>query len=122
MVKIVKNHYLNAWQILYGEWISINTCETYNDEDDYIILQSHNLPPDEQIIKHQGWEALSNEAKEVIDMILNSPSEIIDFLSTPIRKKRLNKNNIKKYFRTIWRSKFITDKTIDEIIQWIKQL
>ena len=112
--------YLYAWQILHGEWMSVNTCEII--DEDGIILRSKSPSPDKLVIKHQGWEALSQEAKEVINTVLNSPSEIIDFLSTPTRKRRLNKNNTRNYFRKIWRSKFIADKTIEEVTEWVKQL
>ena len=64
--------------------------------------------------KKQQFNHLSEEAKEVIQLILNSPTEILELIKTP-KQNRITRTRVKKYFSTVWHSKFITEKTIEEI-------
>jgi len=118
--KIKANHYITAFNIIYGANLSINTVE-HDEEEGLIILKSETLTPEKILIRKQSFNSLSEEAKEVIQLILNSPSEILDLLKTP-KQKRITKVKIRKYLITSWHSSFITDLTIQELEEWVKRL
>lgn len=118
--KVLANHYITAFNIAYGKTLSINTVE-HDDEEGLVILKSEMLTPSEILIKKQSFNSLSKEAKEVIQLILHSPSEILDLLKTP-RQKRITKVKVRKYLTLLWHSSFITDLTIKELEEWVKRL
>jgi len=125
---MLEANYIRAYEIMYGKWFSIDQCDS--SEDDHIsenhisysiVLPSDKLSAEEYLIKKQEFENLSNEAKEIIDLVLSLPLEFTEILYTPVRK-RLTKKSIYEYFKTVWKSKFITSITIKEITDWVKKL
>lgn len=117
---IVENYY-SAWEIMFGVWISIDPCDYYEEENDDFPLSSHEPSCLSLILKEEEWKGLSNEAKEMVDTVLNSPSEILELISTP-KLEKITKRSIRKYFSEIWKSRFITDITIQEVANWVNKL
>jgi len=114
--------YLNVLEIVLNDCIySIDPCDVYEPLDLSFPLHSNSISPEKLVIKKNQYENLSKEAKEMIEAILYSPSEVFDLLATPERGL-LSQRSIRKYFRKIWKSKFITDQTIKEIKSWVNQL
>lgn len=120
MPKRVSVHdWQRGFDVIYGEWYSVNPCDC---EADYEIRLHARIPNPEQILlRKEAWENLSTEAKEIIEVILDSPAEILEMLKTP-KRRLLTKRSIRKYFRSRWNSKFIADMTIKEISVWANQL
>ena len=118
--KVLTENYLRAFHILYGKPFAINTVE-HNEEEGTIILKSKKNNPETMLLKKQQFNNLSEEAKEVIQLILNSPTEILELIKTP-KQNRITRTRVKKYFSTVWHSKFITEKTIEEIEEWVQEL
>jgi len=114
-------NYLRAIQILFGEWKSISHTDLIQEDSNECIVKADNLSPEDMLIKQEAYQRLSEEAKEVIMMIVSSPNEILDMLMTP-KKKLLTQKSIARYFKKIWMSEFITELTIKEIKQWVKNL
>ena len=127
--RISEQNYINAYNIMYGQWTSIAPCDYIEGEKDanepsYIsteVIISDMVSAEEQVIKKQEWHNLSDEAKEIITTIVFGPSEILEIIKTP-QRKLLTKKSIMKYFRQIWKSKFISGYTIKEIVKWVNQL
>lgn len=113
------NHYVTAFNIIYGKQIQINTIEQ-DDMEGLVILESSMLTPEHLLAKKQIFNCLSNEAKEVVQLILNCPSEILELITTP-QQNRITKTRIKRYFSQHWHSQFIVDETIKEIEAWVKK-
>lgn len=118
--KVLADNYIKAFNVIYGKQLSINTVE-HDNEEGLVILKSEMLTPEKLLIKKQLFNNLSGEAKEVIQLIFNSPSEILDLIKTP-KQKRITKVKIRKYLSRSWHSTFITDLTIKELEEWVKQL
>lgn len=120
MKKVKSANYRNAFAVLFGKWISINTSE-YQDYDEGLILPSKIIDPEKAFLKKEAFENLSNEAKEVIFTILNGPEEIINLFSSP-KEKRINTRRIADYYRLKWSSSIIAKSIIEEIKEWAKTL
>lgn len=112
MAKRVKSYdWLCGYNVLFGEWLTPDDIDLYSK-----------IPNAEKVvIKKELWNQLSAEAKEVIEIILFAPTEVLDQLRTPERKL-LTKGSIKRYFRRHWNSKAISDLVIKEITRWVNQL
>ena len=118
--KVLADNYIKAFNVIYGKNLSINTVE-HDDEDGFVILKSEMLTPEKILVRKQLFNSLSEEAKEVIQLVLNSPSEILDLIRTP-KQKRITKVKIRKHLIRSWHSTFITDLTIQELEEWVKRL
>lgn len=124
--KVQHFHYLCALQIMKNNILVVKTNEIEKEDDEEfesneVILPSKNINPEEIAIKKQNFELLSDEAKEVIETILNGPEEILESFKTS-KIKKFSKNKIKEFFYNIWKSKLITDEVIKEITIWVKNL
>lgn len=112
-------HYASALNIIYGEWLEYTDLEKESIQG---LQNTTSIPsPETLLIKYDSWDKLSQEAKEIIETILNAPIEIIEALQTPKRKK-FSITMIKKYFQKEWKSTFITEATFEEIRIWANQL
>lgn len=118
--KVLADNYLKAFHVIYGQMSIINTVE-HNEEEGTIILKSKKLNPETLLLKKQQFNNLSEEAKEIIQLILNAPNEILELIKTP-QQNRITKTRLRKYFSILWHSKFITTKTIEEIEEWVQEL
>lgn len=101
------------------------------DEKTAYDIPSDEIDVAEKIIKNDQYKRLSNEAKDVIKLILDSPSEILSLLpKSRSRSPKLTKKKINLYLILKWRnanfSKLITknlaDEVINEITRWVKSL
>jgi hypothetical protein len=99
----------NKSQSLNAEFIDIEEFEILKDE----------LNPESKLIKDENYKNLSSEAKEVIGLILNTPSEIADIITTPKGEK--SKKLLVKYLERKWKSKFLVKYVIDEITELVKK-
>jgi len=111
--------YIIACLILADGFVRIHPCDIV--EDGFISHYSKMPSPEEIAIKKDTYEKLSEEAKEIITTILNSPEEILELLSTP-KNKNITVRTVRKFFSQIWISKFITENTIKDIAKWVNQL
>lgn len=109
-------NYRRALAVLTGQYINIDS----NDSGE-IILHSRILNPEETCIKNDLFERLSNEAKEVIDLVLNGPTDMVEFFASPTIKK-VNKRRIKEFFSVHWHSRYIANQAIKEVETWVKNL
>lgn len=77
---------------------------------------------EERYIKKESFEMLSEEAKEVIETVLNSPDEILDFFLTS-KIGMYSKRLIKKYFykNRGWKKKKI-DKVFRELSLYVDSM
>lgn len=117
--KVLADNYLKAFNVLYGQQFAINTVE-HGEEEGTVILKSKKLNPEMLLVKKQQFNNLSEEAKEIIWLILNTPTEMLELIRTP-KQERITKTRIRKYLINHWKSKFITDLTIKELEEWIKE-
>lgn len=116
-------NYLIVYNLLNNKTKIIITNESYKSEyKEEIILQSENLNQEELTIKNNIYESLSNEAKELINIIINSPKELFELLLLTPKKKIISFKKFKEIMYEYWNSKFIVENTIKEIKNWLKQL
>jgi len=111
-IKLSENDYRVAYEIFK------NDCSA-DPEDE--ILPAKEISAEKALIKIQAWERLSNEAKELIDIILNSPNEIVDLIATP-RRHEVTVRSIHKHLAKVFKSNWVAQQIIREIQEWVKHL
>lgn len=84
------------------------------------LCQNDELDQESKVIKSEQYSNLSQESKTVISIIVNTPSEIIDMITTPTGEK--SKNLIIKYLLKRWRSKLIVESVVQEITEFVRSL
>jgi len=109
-------NYRRALAVLLGQYLSIDSTDTGE-----IILFSRKLSPEEICIKADLFDKLSDEAKEVIHIVLHGPTEILEFFASP-KEKKINKRRIINFFSAHWCSKLIAKQTIREVEYWTNNL
>lgn len=125
-MKLSEDDYNRAWQIYKGEGFRhLDNMGAYFQKGNHYWIEKVELvdnTPDPEVIllKKESLQSLSDEAREVIDMILKSPAETIVALSTPTGL--LTKRSIKLGLYKLWNSKFIAKQVIKELTQWVAQL
>lgn len=119
--KVNAQNYQNAYDILYGQWLSVHPTDHIDVDKNEGPLYSDNISSEEKITKMENFAALSSEAKEVIKAVLDAPTELLSLLGTP-KTKKMTAKSVKAYFTRRWRSKFIADLTIKEITKWVTRL
>lgn len=117
--KTKSDNYAKALAVLdEANYVYLNTVEPHNEEGN--ILPSKQPSPEEIVIKVDLYNKLSEEAKEVIDTILNGPKEVLELFASPVQKS-INVRRVQKYYERKWQ-KTITRYVIKEIRHWISQL
>lgn len=60
------------------------------------MMESSYTSPEDEIIMKDSFSHLSKEAMEVINLVLNSPMEVIECLKTP-KYDKISKRKVRKY-------------------------
>ncbi|MFB5622467.1 MAG: hypothetical protein ACE5RH_00560 [Nitrosarchaeum sp.] len=114
-------NYLAAYNILCG-LKPVSTIESSTEDDsNEIILSSTSPDAEKRLMKIGAFESLSEEAKEIINIIINAPPEFFNLITTP-KRSLISKRMLKTLFVDLWYSEFIVEETLREIEQWIKTL
>lgn len=108
----------DAYLALTGEYSPYDTSEHLTTVPTQIVLQSKIPNPEKLLIHKQMYERLSPEAKEIISLVIHNPDRIFETLGF----QRVTKRTVRLYFTHKFMSKWITQKTIDEITTWASQL
>jgi len=95
----------------------LQVLDPYDNE----IISTQQISAENAIIKVESFNNLSAEAREVIDVILNAPSEILDVMGTP-KQRIITRRSVFKHLSKIFRSRFIARLIIKEIQEWVNQL
>jgi len=96
-----------------GNYKQFETTEFWNDTP-----KQGNI--EKEIIKKDLFEKLSNEAKEVLNIVYNSPAELLEFAITPARHMWSSKG-VKKYFKkTIGTKK--AKQALPEVKHFLKEI
>lgn len=85
------------------------------------FLPAKQISVEHAIIKKQEFERLSEESKELIMIIVNAPSEVIEVLKTP-KTKKITQRSIQLSIAKALKSDWIAERIIREIKQWVNQL
>lgn len=109
--------YQVAHDIFVGKAIII--VDFHSDESEY-LLPSYSIDPEKALLKKEAINSLSEEAKQVIDILIKSPSETIEALSSP--NGLITKRSIRLGLQKLWNSKFIAKKVVEELTKWANQL
>ena len=114
-------NYLSALGIMLHEMKPLNPTDHDQEDTGEIILQDNELTSEEKVIKTDSYNKLSDEAKELIDLVINCPEESMLVLMTPVQK-RFSFRKIRSFLEVSWKSKFIADSAIKEVKEWLRQL
>ena len=69
----------------------------------------------------RSYHKLSSEAKQVIDIIFNAPSEIMDLIYNP-KRGGITKKRIQKMMENHWGDKKEPKKIIKELTKFVKTI
>lgn len=72
--------------------------------------------PETIFLRKESIASLSEEAREVVDMLLKAPQETIKALSSPTGL--LTKRSIRLGLQKLWSSKFIAKLVVEELTRW----
>ena len=108
------NHYLTVYQTLKNDDISLTTT----DEQGQMILEEQKTP-ENLYFKKEAYQKLSEEAKEIIMIIVNAPAEMIELFSP--KKHKTNINKVISYFKKIFGNRK-TKLAVREIKTFVKNL
>jgi len=102
---------------------NINTIEVQNSDlpEDGIILNTEQENPEDFLIRKDEYNHLSTEAKEIINIILNSPQEILELFITP-KRKNISISRLKVILSKCWNSSLMVESAFKEIKRWVKKL
>ena len=91
MKKINSNDYVSGYIVMKGKWLEvIDDNKTFDDlgssteisvENSIVLID--NETPEKEVIKNDTYQKLSKEAKEVLNIVLNTPAEILEIIATP---------------------------------------
>jgi hypothetical protein len=116
-------NYLIVYNYLKEGIQTVSTSENLDKEDlskEEIILKSE-INPENLYIKQENYQQLSAEAKEVIDIILNSPQEVLNLFLTP-KRKHVSIAKLKTILAHCWNSTLLVESAFMEIRKWVKKL
>jgi hypothetical protein len=104
----------------YLEKMYMSLNAEYVDIADYDISAQNQPSPESEVIKKELYQNLSQESVEVIKMIIDSPAEILEMISTP--KGVITEKLVKKYLLRKWTSTFVVESVIKEIKNLVRSL
>ncbi len=124
---------LNSWTLRAGlnalnpdNYLSFETIDNpeFENGDELVDMTSFSpLNPEQVLLRKERWMALREETKQVINLIVNCPTEIMaDIIGTRKRSRRikLNPKNISRYLQKQWGEKIIVDIVMKEIREFIR--
>lgn len=112
---------LTAYNLMFGKEGQISYSELpWGDSEQFILPSDSNQ--EKSFLRREAFEKLSDEAKEVIDVLLNSSGEILQIICTS-KFGMYSKRLLKKYFHENkgWKNKKI-EKTFREITHYVNAL
>jgi len=115
--KMVTYDWLVAAMIGREGCAEYNTLEIYEEDSSAIILPSKQKNIEEELTIKQLEEQLSDEAKKMIDLVLNSDDDFLAKNFTTSKYKCLSKQLIKEYYKKLG----YKNRLIDSIFQELKE-
>lgn len=105
-----------------GAYIKEIDSVVYDEANDFLVQleDEKHSNPEKMLLKKEAWQLLSEEAREVIDILLKAPAETLEALSTPTGL--LTKRSIQLGLQRLWKSKFIARLVVEEITRWANRL
>ncbi len=121
--------YLWRWQA--GATVMDSRSWVYTDhlpEDTEVPLvpdeagQMHSVPlPDQEVSRSLGRASLSEEALYVVNLVLQSPAEVLEMITTPVRR-RISKKQIARYLRGMGWHRDKVQGTLQELSTYVQEL
>ena len=109
--------YLTVYQTMrYGDIPYFEQSVPRENQEEIMLPSSSNQERD--IIKKDLFAKLSSEAKEIINIVLNSPNEILEIFKTP-KYNLISRNKIKEYLVSNgWKTKSVK-KAFSELKEFV---
>lgn len=118
--KVNEYSYLIVYNYIKDGIKNIPTTEAIENEETDIILPS-TIDPEKELIKKDNYSKLSVEAKEIINIILNSPQEVLELFITP-KRKNISLVKLKEILIKSWNSTILVESAFKEIKEWVRKL
>lgn len=103
--------------------ININNYVPFEDVQNELISQQNPeeifLEKEKQKTKKMAYNSLTSEARQIIDIILNAPSEIMELIASP-KTKKINKERIELMLQEKWGEKRAAKLVMKELEAFVK--
>lgn len=115
--KIWKEDIVQASYCLYGDYLQF-------DEE---LSQDNRPNPEQCTIKNDSYLKLSDDAKEVLGIIISAPAEFVDACISPKDGRyRVFQGDssyyIRKFFRKKWKSRLKVKRTFKEVEKYLRKI
>lgn len=109
-------------EIDYIQAYAASRDTNYMDVDECLYFQEllTNNNPEKSFLKKEMFEVLSSEAKEILGLILNSPTEFLSIFGFETIKQA-DKAIIKKKLSKQWDDKRYVNKLFNEISEFVRE-
>lgn len=122
--KQIENTLALAYLMNPASYLSYEQIMDESDEERPIVdLTAYGpLDPEQLLIKKERWASLREETRQTIQMIVDSPVEMIaEILGTRKRGKRITPKQLYKYLSRSWGDEAAAGAVISEIRQFLNQ-
>lgn len=111
----------NEWEILSAmQAADANSYSAIKDEHEEIgvFIPSHYPDPEKTLLKKESYQLLSSEAKYVIDLCLNAPTEILEAITSPA-KGLISRHRVTRFCAKKWKNSIKTRTVFQEIWEFV---
>lgn len=93
--------------LMYGEEYEIGDPTIQSE------LSYHQDSAEDLVLRKEALSSLSTEAKEVVQLVLNGPAEVLEALGS--QKCYVHLGRLKTYLRKKWRKRHLVNQVIEEL-------
>lgn len=79
-----------------------------------ILLEKEN-----EILRKRKYKNLSSEAKQVMRMVFDAPTEIMSLIASP-KTKAISKDRIERMLAKQWKDPLYASQVIQQIVEYVK--
>ena len=99
-----------------SNYIPCNTTDYYNEEE---VTLTYGCTQEKEVYKKDTFKKLSDEAKEIINTILDGPKEVLLNIASSSQNK-INKKRVQEYFSIVFGSNRKSKLAVKEIENFVK--
>ena len=100
--------------------VAVNVAmENYADVYEEEIPDEH-PDPETTLLRKQAYYSLSDEARRVIRIIINSPIEVLETIAGSPKRKKLSASRIERHLAKKWKSPSRARRVVNEIKGFVR--
>ena len=103
-------------------YLSFEEIERVHDEGEGVFINISSLSPptpEYYAIEHERWQNLREETKQVIQMVLDCPTELLFEIAGNSKAKQITAKQVARYLRKAWGERTVVKEIFQEIKQYL---